>query len=337
MTPHAAPSSLGLGTYLGAPTPGADEAYAASARRFAELGGSVFDTAANYRNGRSERALGLVLPGLPRDAFFVSTKAGYLPMSDGETRESPGAWFDRVLRGPGILADDEVVDGCHAMTPRYLAHQLEISRRALGLETLDLFHLHNPEQQLLALGETRFHETIAKAFEACEGFRAEGKIRFYGVATWDGLRVPPGEAGHLDLARLWHLAESIGGPRHGFRWVQAPLNLGMLEAFLASTQELDGQRLTLLEAAQALGISVQTSASILQGRLLASVQDQRGPFQEALSGCATAAQMALQFTRSCPGVTTALCGMGRVAHVEENAAVMALPKADPNALRGLFS
>ena len=330
------PSSISLGTYLGAPSSAADEGYAAAARRFAELGGTAFDTAANYRSGRSERALGQVLPGLPRESFFVSTKAGYLPMSDGETQESPSAWFDRVLRKPGILTDEEVVDDCHALTPRYLAHQLEVSRRALGVETIDLFHLHNPEQQLPALGAEAFYGAIARAFEACEGFRSEGRIRFFGVATWDGLRVPPGEANHLDLARLWHLAESIGGPRHGFRWVQAPLNLGMPEAFITPTQELDGQRLTLLEVAQALGISVQTSASMFQARILGSVESRRGKLDAALPGCATAAQLALQFTRSCPGVTTALCGMGRVAHVEENLPVMALPKADPEALRALF-
>ncbi len=330
-------SSLGLGTYLGAPSAEADEGYAAAARRFFELGGTVFDTAANYRMGRSERALGLVLPTLPRDAFFVSTKAGYLPMGDGVTDERPAAWFDRVLRKPGVLKDDEVVDGCHALTPRYLAHQLEASRRAMGLETIDLFHLHNPEQQLPALGAEAFHGVIARAFEACEAFRAEGKIRFYGVATWDGLRVPPDEANHLDLARLWRLAEAIGGPRHGFRWVQAPLNLGMPEAFLTATQTLDGERLTLLEAAQALGLSVQTSASMLQAKILRSLAAQRAPLDAALPGCQTEAQLALQFTRSCPGVTTALCGMGRVAHVDENAAVMALPKADPAALRGLFA
>ena len=336
MTPSSL-STLGLGTYLGAPSAAADEGYAAAASRFFDLGGTVFDTAANYRNGRSERALGRVLPGLPRDAFFVSTKAGYLPMSDGETEERPAAWFDRVLRRPGILRDEEVVDGCHAMTPRYLEHQLEVSRRALGLETLDLFHLHNPEQQLPALGPERFYAAVAAAFEACERFRADHRIRFYGVATWDGLRVPPGEANHLDLARLWHLAEAAGGPRHGFRWVQAPLNLGMPEAFLAPTQALDGQRLTLLDAAQALGLSVQTSASMLQARILRSLEQQRAPLDAAMPGCATAAQLALQFTRSCPGVAVALCGMGRVAHVEENAAVMALPKADPAALRGLFA
>jgi aryl-alcohol dehydrogenase-like predicted oxidoreductase len=69
-------SSIGLGTYLGDPGPETDEGYASSARTFALAGGTVFDTAANYRMGRSERALGQVFRELARTSFFVSTKAG---------------------------------------------------------------------------------------------------------------------------------------------------------------------------------------------------------------------------------------------------------------------
>jgi aryl-alcohol dehydrogenase-like predicted oxidoreductase len=69
-------SSIGLGTYLGDPGPETDEGYASSARAFALAGGTVFDTAANYRMGRSERALGQVFRELARTSFFVSTKAG---------------------------------------------------------------------------------------------------------------------------------------------------------------------------------------------------------------------------------------------------------------------
>jgi hypothetical protein len=67
-----------------------------------------------------------------------------------------GSYLQRVLARPGILSADEVVDGCHAMTPAYLSHQLDISRQALGLERIDLFHLHNPEQQRPALGPEGF-------------------------------------------------------------------------------------------------------------------------------------------------------------------------------------
>lgn len=324
-------SSLGLGTYLGEPTAEADSAYAEAALAFAASGGNVFDSAANYRGGRSERALGAAFAKLERTACFVSTKAGYLPMGDGVTEESPRQWFERTLLGPGVLALEDLVDGCHAMTPKYLSHQLDISRAALGLERIDLFHLHNPEAQLPRLGPDRFYARIRDAFEACEGFRAEGRIAAYGVATWNGFRVGPERPEHLSLERLLRVAEAVGGSGHGFRWVQLPLNLALPEAFLAPTQRFGGRAMPLLEAASAAGMRVQTSASIMQARILDQVDDLVAAF-----GCATPAQAALQFTRSCPGVDVALCGMGRAAHVRENAAVMAMPKLDAGTLRGLF-
>ncbi len=325
-------SSLGFGTYLGHPSPEADRAYTESALAFHALGGNVFDTAANYRHGHSEWALGAAFRSLPRDAFFISTKAGYLPMSDGSTEESPRAWFERVLTRPGILSPEEVVDGCHAMTPAYLEVQLHHSRTALGVDAVDLFHLHNPEHQRPHLGAAPFEDALLRAFEACEDFVAKGWTRAYGCATWNGFRVPAEAPDHLSLERLLALAEKAGGRDHHFRWIQLPLNLAMPEAFLSPTQVFQGEALTALEAAQAAQLDVQTSASLMQARILRQLP----PDFIAALGAATPAQAALQFTRSCPGVTTALCGMGSPAHVAENAAVLALPKATSKVLASVF-
>ena len=142
----------------------------------------------------------------------------------------------------------------------------------------------------------------------------------------------PGKPDHLSLERLLWAAESAGGKDHHFRWIQLPLNLAMPEAFVLPTQLLGGERLTALQAAQAAGLAVQTSASIMQGRILGQLPE---GLVEALGG-ATPAQAALQFTRSCPGVTVALCGMGRPEHAIENAAVMGFAKVDPGTLASLF-
>jgi len=326
-------SSIGLGTYLGDPGPAADEGYGASARAFAAAGGTVFDTAANYRMGRSERALGMVFRDLDRESFFVSTKAGYLPMADGVTAEGPRAWFQRVLAGPGVLSAEEVVDGCHALTPRYLAHQLGVSLEALQVSRVDLFHLHNPEHQRPALGPERFREVMRRAFEACEALVARGLIGAYGCATWNGFRVPPGATDHLRLEELLEDAAAAGGKDHHFRWIQLPLNLALPEAFTLPTQLFRGERLTALEAAMAAGLRVQVSASLMQARILGQLPAGAGA---VLPGCRTPAQGALQFARSCPGVTTALCGMGRPAHVAENVEILQLPKAGPEELRALL-
>ncbi len=330
-------SSLGLGTYLGEEGPEADAGYAGAARRFHALGGNVFDTAANYRRGGSERALGQAFAGLDREAFFVSTKAGYLPMGDGLTAESPRAWLQRVLIGPGVLQPEELIDGCHSLAPRYLAHQLGVSLDAMGVASVDLFHLHNPEHARPRLGPRVFEEVMLEAFRACEALVAEGKAKAYGVATWSGFRVMPDRPDHLSLERLVEWAERAGGGGHHFKWIQLPLNLGMAEAHLTATQSYGGRMMTPLAAARAAGLHVQTSASMLQSRVLPQIEAQMDALRERFPGCETPAQVALQFTRSCPGVTTALCGMGSVAHVEENSKVMALPPLSVEALSALFS
>jgi hypothetical protein len=48
---------------------------------------------------------------------------------------------------------------------------------------------------------------------------------------------------------------------------------------------------------------------------------------ELLPGPATAAQRAIQFTRSTPGIAVALVGMGRPEHVQENLGVAHRPLA----------
>ncbi len=330
-------SRLGLGTYLGEEGPEAQAGYVAAIRRFHALGGTVFDTAANYRRGRSERALGEALEGTPRDAYFLSTKAGYLPMGDGVTDEHPRDWFHRVLLGPGVLTPEDLVEGIHCLSPGYLRHQLSVSLEALRVEAVDVFHLHNPEHARPRLGPRRFEEVMREAFRTCEALVEEGRIRAYGVATWSGFRVGPDRPDHLSLEALLRLAEEAGGKAHHFQWVQVPLNLGMPEALLEPTQVSGGRRISLLQAARNAKLKVQASAAMLQARILPQVAEQLGPFRELFPGCETPAQVALQFTASAPGVTTALCGMGQVAHVEANAPVLKLPPVPPGELARLFA
>src|SRR5581483_8408379 len=78
-------SSLGIGTYLGRDDAATDARYAASVRRALQLGLNVVDTAINYRNQRSERAVGAALreSGEGRDGVVVCTKGGYLAFDGG--------------------------------------------------------------------------------------------------------------------------------------------------------------------------------------------------------------------------------------------------------------
>ncbi len=83
------------------------------------------------------------------------------------------------------------------MTPKYLASQIAWSRRNLGVETLDIYYLHNPEIQLSEVDRPEFIMRVRAAFELLEQEADAGRIGVYGVATWDGLRLPPEDPGHL--------------------------------------------------------------------------------------------------------------------------------------------
>ena len=312
-------SSIGIGTYLGNWDAATDASYADAITKFVGSGGNVIDTAANYRFQRSERAIGQALrdlaeKGFGRDEIFVSTKGGYLPF-DGEPPADVRAYFQKEFVETGIAAFDDLAGGSHCMTPAYLQSQIDQSLRNMALDAIDLYYIHNPESQLQAVDRYTFEARLAKAFEKLEENRAEGKIRFYGAATWNGFRVAPDDASYHSLERMVAVARQVGGDSHGFKFIQLPYNLAMPEAYLFKNQALRGKVLAPFEAAENLGVSVMCSASILQGKLAHSI-----PFhlRAGLGNPTTDAMASIQFVRSTPGVTTALDGMRRAAHVEEN-------------------
>ncbi len=332
-------SSLGLGTYLGDEDPATDELYRDAGTRALELGINVVDTAINYRHQRSERVIGRALAALVasgalrREEVVVATKGGFIPF-DGAVPRNPGAYFTETYLRPGIVGPDDVVAGIHCMTPRYLADQLERSRRNLGLETLDIYYVHNPETQLGEVDRGEFLGRMRAAFAFLESAVGEGKIRLYGTATWNGYRQPPPAREYLSLAELEKVAREVAGEQHHFRMVQLPYNLAMTEAFTRANQTVDGEAVSVLEAARRLGIYVMASASIHQGQLSRNLPPVLG---EVLPGLTTDAQRAIQFVRSTPGVGTALVGMKRAAHVEENSALTKIPPAPWAEFQKLFT
>jgi len=331
-------SSVGIGTYLGAEDSATDELYRNALTRALELGLNVVDTAVNYRHQRSERLIGQALSALigkgalRREEVVVATKGGFIPF-DGSMPTNPGAYFTETYLRPGIIRSDDVVAGCHCMTPAYLADQLERSRRNLGLETVDVYYVHNPETQLQEVDRPELLKRIRDAFTFLESAASDGKIGCYGTATWNGYRQPPAARDYLSLAELEKIARDVAGDKHRFRVIQLPYNLAMGEAFTLGNQPVAGEAVSLLEAARRLGIYVMTSASIYQGQLSRNLPPVLG---EHLPGLSTDAQRAIQFARSTPGVGTALVGMKRVAHVEENAALVKVPPAPWSEFQKLF-
>jgi aryl-alcohol dehydrogenase-like predicted oxidoreductase len=332
-------SSVGLGTYLGAEDGATDGAYHDAVMRAVERGLNVIDSAVNYRHQRSERSIGAALRSLiaggisERREVLLTTKGGFIP-SDGAMPADWSAYVADTYVRPGICAARDIVADSHCLTPRFLSGQLDRSRANLGAETIDVYYVHNPEMQLTAVDRPTFLGRMRAAFQLLEAVVGEGKIRWYGTATWNGYRQPPSARDYLSLAELERIAREIAGDRHHFRVVQVPYNLAMTEAFTSENQAVGGETVSLMEAARRLDIYVMTSASIYQGQLARNLPPIIGEF---LPGLETDAQRALQFVRSTPGVGTALVGMKQPVHVEENARVSAVPPLAWDQFKKLFS
>ena len=311
-------SSLGIGTYLGEPDAATDRGYTEAIVQ-AVLGGiNVLDSAINYRFQRSERSMGAALAelasrGVAREALLVCTKGGYLT-PDGAMPSNPREYFQQEYFSKGILNPGDVAAGCHAMTPRYLEDQLGRSLRNLGLESVDLYYLHNPETQLEEVSLEEFRNRLRAAFEFLEGAVAAGEIGAYGLATWNGFRQPAGSPALHSLPDIVAVAREVAGDAHHFGFIQLPVNLMMPEAVVLPNQRVAGRELPLLAAATEFGVAVIASAPTLQGRLARGLP----PAITQTIGLENDFERALQFARSAPGLTTALVGMSRAEHARAN-------------------
>jgi aryl-alcohol dehydrogenase-like predicted oxidoreductase len=332
-------SSIGLGTYLGDEDDPTDRGFEESIATALALGAGVIDTAVNYRGQRSERAVGRAVAAAvesgaaARDEIFVSTKGGFLPYD----AEAPGTPEDQVraaLFDTGILSAPDVAAGCHAIAPQFLGEMIERSRRNLGLATIDLYYLHNPETQLQAVSRDAFAGRLRRAVEVLEKAVQDGRIAAWGVATWDALRVPPSHPAHLSLSEIRAAARDVAGENHHFAAVQAPVNLAMPQAIAYPSQRSRGKAVPLAAAAADAGIALFASASILQGRL---VGVDLPPEVDALfAGVPAGAPRALQLPRSAAGVTSALVGVSDPRHASETFGLATFPPADPAEIARLF-
>ncbi len=308
-------SSIGIGTYLGDPTDERDEQYHDAIVTALESGINVVDTAINYRHQRSERVVGDAVADadVDREAIAVATKGGFVPF-DGARPADPGAFVRSEYLDTGIVDRDDLVAGQHCIAPDYIDDQLDRSLANLGLDTIDLYYVHNPETQLQVRSRADVYEGLQATFERLEQRAGEGDIGAYGVATWNAFRVGPDEDSYLSLPevidRAERAAEAVGHETSHFEAIQLPFNVYMADAFTAAVH--DGR--SALEVAHEADVDVFTSASLMQGKLAREMPDR---VEAELDG-ETRAQRAINFARSAPGVTTALVGMGSPDHVEEN-------------------
>ena len=90
----------------------------AAVEKALELGMNYLDTSPKY--GEAERRMGLALKGVPRDGYYISSKVGTHPERPGDYSGDAARWT--------------------------VARSLEV----LGVDYLDLCHIHEPEPHELS-------------------------------------------------------------------------------------------------------------------------------------------------------------------------------------------
>lgn len=141
------------------------------------LGVDFFDTAPCYGLGRSEERLGMVLPGLPRNSFVLSTKVGYdlMPPPLGE-ESAESLWAD----SPAMITR---FDFSYDATMR----SIEGSLSRLGIDRLDMVAIHDPDQTAGAdpnadpYSASLFKEAMDGAYRALDDLRSQKVIGAVGV------------------------------------------------------------------------------------------------------------------------------------------------------------
>ncbi len=259
-------SKLGFGCYR---IDGSNPEFAKALAMALQEGINLIDTSTNYMDGESERLVGATLHdlieqgALTREEIILVSKIGYVQgesLKQAQERERAGRPYqDMVKYGEGIW---------HCLHPDFLADQLTASLDRLGVGTLDVCLLHNPEYFLSDAAQhglpdleklrDRFYERIGRALAYLETQVEAGRIRWYGVSS-NHVAVEPADTEMTSLTRFhesaMRAAASRGRQRPQFAVLQCPMNL-FEHGPMFVTNTGPNQAATVLDTAVKLGIAV---------------------------------------------------------------------------------
>lgn len=270
-------SRIGLGTMTWGRDTDADEA-ASQLVAFADLGGTLVDTADVCNDGESERILGALLDDLvPRQDIVLATKA--------VARRDDGPFGGGGSRGSLLTA-------------------LEGSLRRLGVDHIDLWQLHAWD------AATPLEETLAAVDHAV----ASGKVRYVGVSNYTGWQLgtaatlqrskplaAPLVSAQMEYSLLERGLEREVGPaaaHHGVGLLSwAPLGRGVLTGKYRAATPADSRGASPHYAPYVDHHRTERAARIVQAVVTAA------------DGLATSPlSVALAWVRDRPGVASAVVG-----------------------------
>ena len=271
-----------------------------------DRGFNAIDTAPLYGFGRAEEQLGTVLKKTSRNRVRILTKVGL--RWDGEMHgEALFEFTDDSGRLRQVRKDSR---------PESVRLEVHQSLERLGVETLDLVQIHQPD----------IHTPFAETMGALMDLRREGKLRHIGVSNFSAeqLRAAQIELGEVPLCSM---QQDYSLVRRRTEQVLLPLcqelDIGVLVFSPLAEGLLAGKKLVVTSPA------VQKIEKIMQEILLPMAQNH---------GVSPAA-VALAWVIAQPGVTSAITGASTLEHLNQQvqAAEIRLSESEIQLLGTAFS
>jgi aryl-alcohol dehydrogenase-like predicted oxidoreductase len=145
-----------------------------------DSGITFFDTSDMYAQGESESLMGAAFRGR-REQVVIATKAGYCLPARRNILKRIKPVVRPIVKALGLKrsAMPSGMSGALSQdfSPSYLVKALEASLKRLRTDYVDLYQLHSPGAQFMQ--SSAFGESL----QTLERLKAQGKLRFYGVAT----------------------------------------------------------------------------------------------------------------------------------------------------------
>jgi D-threo-aldose 1-dehydrogenase len=141
-----------------------DESAIGLVHRALELGINFIDTAPLYGHGKSELRLGLALRGVQRQSYVLATKVGRLLVPEDPSKLE-SIWFENP--SPFLPVFDFSYDG--------VRRSIEGSLRRLGLDRIDILHIHDPDDISV--------DAVEGAYAALHELRKQGHVGGIGIGT----------------------------------------------------------------------------------------------------------------------------------------------------------
>jgi aryl-alcohol dehydrogenase-like predicted oxidoreductase len=276
-----------------------DDESIAAINRAIELGVNWIDTAAIYGLGHSEEVVGRALRKLaPGDRPFVFTKCGLV--------------FD---------PNDRFKEPIHSLHPESIRKECEASLRRLGVERIDLYQFHRPDETGVPIESS--WRTMVQLVE-------EGKVRAIGVSNFDVSLLRKCDAiGHVDSLQPPFSLIRRGAAASEIPWCRAhatglicysPMQAGIL------TETFSAERVKKMAPDDWRTRSANFQTPQLERNL--SLRDALIPIARRHN--TTVSSVAVAWTLAWPGVTGAIVGARSSLQVDGwiGAAALALTATD---------